>query len=219
MPYLWCVLLGYGLGMLNPAFLLAKLHGFDIRSRGSHNPGASNALLLFGKLRGGLCAAFDIAKAYLSVRLAEGLFPNDPLIFAVTAAACILGHIFPFYMRFRGGKGLACLAGTVMAYDLRVFGVMLACAAVIALSTNYICFVPMSASAALPVVYGILSGNLWGSLLLAAVAVVVILRHVENLRRIRLGRELRLSYLWNKEKETARMQANYPEDEWDHPEI
>jgi hypothetical protein len=77
----------------------------------------------------------------------------------------------------------------------------------------------MFASAALPVVYGILSGNLWGILLLAAVAVVVILRHAENLRRIRLGREMRLSYLWNKEKETARMRANYPEDEWDHPEI
>ena len=89
----------------------------------------------------------------------------------------------------------------------------------IALVTNYICFVPMSASVAFPIVYGCMTGNLPGVLLLILVAVVVLWRHGENIRRIRLGRELRLSYMWNKEKETARMQANYPEEEWDHPEI
>lgn len=219
MPYLWCILVGYLIGMLNPAFLLAKLHGFDIRERGSHNAGASNALLLFGKLRGAGCAVFDITKAFLSVRLTQWLFPGDETVFAVTATACILGHVFPFYMRFRGGKGLACLAGSVLAFDLRVFGIMLACAVLIALVTNYICFVPMAASVALPFVYGAMTRRLWGALLLGVVAVVVILRHRENLRRIRAGRELRLCYLWNREKETARMRANYPEDEWDHPEI
>ena len=214
-----CLLIGYLIGMLNPSYMLARLHGFDIRERGSGNAGASNALLLFGKLRGGLCAAFDIVKAAGSVFLTRVLFPQDPLVFAVTASACILGHIFPFYMHFRGGKGLACLAGTILAFDLRVFGIMLACALLIALVTNYICFVPMSASVAFPIVYGCMTGNLPGVLLLILVAVVVLWRHGENIRRIRLGRELRLSYMWNKEKETARMQANYPEEEWDHPEI
>lgn len=214
-----CLLIGYLIGMLNPSYMLARLHGFDIRERGSGNAGASNALLLFGKLRGVLCATFDIVKAAGSVFLTRVLFPQDPLVFAVTASACILGHIFPFYMHFRGGKGLACLAGTILAFDLRVFGIMLACALVIALVTNYICFVPMSASVVFPIVYGCMTGNLPGVLLLILVAVVVLWRHGENIRRIRLGRELRLSYMWNKEKETARMQANYPEEEWDHPEI
>ena len=219
MTYLICALIGYLLGMLNPAFLLAKIHGFDIRERGSGNAGASNALLLFGKLRGTLCALFDIAKAAGVVCLTRALFPGDPLVFAVTAAACILGHIFPFYMHFHGGKGLACLAGIVMAYDLRVFGIMLAFEAVIALATGYICFVPMSAAVVFPMVYGFMTRCVPGVLLLLVVAVVILMRHTENVRRIRAGRELRLSYLWNKEKETARMQANYPEDEWDHPEI
>ena len=219
MKYVCCLLIGYLIGMLNPSYMLARLHGFDIRERGSGNAGASNALLLFGKLRGVLCATFDIVKAAGSVFLTRVLFPQDPLVFAVTASACILGHIFPFYMHFRGGKGLACLAGTILAFDLRVFGIMLACALVIALVTNYICFVPMSASVVFPIVYGCMTGNLPGVLLLILVAVVVLWRHGENIRRIRLGRELRLSYMWNKEKETARMQANYPEEEWDHPEI
>lgn len=219
MRYLCCVLIGYLMGMLNPSYILARIHGFDIRKRGSGNAGASNALLLFGKLRGMLCAVFDIAKAAGAVCLTRLVFPGDALVFAVTATACILGHIFPVYMGFRGGKGLACLAGTILAFDLRVFGVMLACELVVALATNYICFVPMTAAVAFPFVYGIMTGDARGVLLLSTVAVVVLLRHGENIRRIRMGRELRLSYLWNKKKETARMQENYPEDEWDHPEI
>ena len=219
MRYVVCALIGYLLGMINPSFFLAKLHGIDIRERGSGNAGASNALLLFGKLRGAFCALFDIGKAVGVVCLTRALYPGDPLIFAVAASACILGHIFPFYMGFRGGKGLACLAGVVLAYDLRVFAIMLACEAVIALATQYICFIPMSAAVVFPVVYGVLDRHLWGVVLLSVVAVVVVIRHAENIRRISRGQEIRLSYLWNKEGETARMQANYPEDEWDHPEM
>ncbi len=218
MHYAISALIGYLMGMLNPAYILASLHGFDIRERGSGNAGASNALLLFGKLRGAMCAVFDIAKSAGAVCLTRTLFPGETTIFAVTASACILGHIFPFYMQFRGGKGLACLAGTILAFDLRVFGIMLACEVVIALISGYICFVPMTASVAFPAVYGFMTQDAAGVLLLCAVAAVVLLRHAENIRRIRAGQELRLSYLWDKERETARMKANYPEDEWDHPE-
>ena len=218
MPYATSALIGYLLGILNPAYILARLYGFDIRERGSGNAGASNAMLLFGKLRGALCAVFDIAKSAGAVCLTRALFPADPLVFAVTATACILGHIFPFYMRFRGGKGLACLAGAILAYDLRVFGIMLACEIVVALVSSYICFVPITASAVFPFVFGCMTRSIPGALLLGVVAVVVLFRHAENIHRIRTGRELRLSYLWDKEGETARMKANYPEDEWDHPE-
>ena len=218
MPYATSALIGYLLGMLNPSYILARLYGFDIRDRGSGNAGASNAMLLFGKLRGALCAVFDIAKSAGAVCLTRALFPGDPLVFSVTATACILGHIFPFYMRFRGGKGLACLAGTILAYDIRVFAIMLACEAVIALATSYICFVPMTAAVAFPFVYGFMMRSIPGTLLLGVVAAVVLYRHAENIRRIRMGREMRLAYLWDREGETARMKANYPEDEWDHPE-
>ena len=219
MRYVICLLVGYLAGALNPSYILARLYGFDIRTRGSHNAGASNAFLLFGKMRGFLCAIFDIAKAYLVASIPRWMFPEDSLAFAVASTACILGHIFPFYMKFRGGKGLACLAGVILAFDLRVFGIMLACEAVIALVTSYICFVPMTAAAAFPLVYGLITRDLWGALLLLVMAAVVLWRHGENIRRIRRGRELRLSYMWNKEKEMARMRENYPEEEWDHPEI
>ena len=113
MPYLFTALLGYSLGCINPAYILARIKGFDIHEKGSGNAGASNALITMGKLRGFFCAAFDIAKAALAVLLARLLFPNVDT-FAVSASCAILGHIFPFYLRFRGGKGLACLCGAVL---------------------------------------------------------------------------------------------------------
>ena len=211
MSYLLSAVMGYLVGTINPAFILAKLHGFDIREKGSRNAGASNALLLFGKARGILCAVFDIAKAAFIIWLTGHIF--DPInTFAVTAAACILGHIFPFYMRFKGGKGLACIAGMVLAYDLKVFAVMLAAELIIALATGYICFVPITASIAFPVVYGVMDRDILGALLLAAVAVVVFCKHLVNLKRISKGREARLSYLWSRDQETARLKRNYGKD-------
>lgn len=218
MRYPVCLLIAYLLGAINPAYLLARIRGFDIRKRGSGNAGASNALLLFGKARGILCAVFDIGKAFAVSFAVKLLFPGDTLLFAVTASACILGHIFPFYMKFRGGKGLACLGGVILAFDLRVFGIMVACELILVLVVNYICVVPMTAAVIFAVLFGIMTKDLFGSLLLGGVAAVILWRHAENIRRIRRGRELRLSYLWNKEKETARMKTHYSEEEWDHPE-
>ncbi len=212
MPYLLCALMGYLIGTVNPAYLLGRLQGIDIRQKGSKNAGASNALILFGKAGGIVCAAFDIAKAALTILLAKALFPSADT-FAITAAFCILGHIFPFYMRFRGGKGLACLTGAFLALDLRVFAVALAIEVIIVLATRYICFIPLTASAALPVLYGILHRDLAGALLLAVVAVVIWFKHAVNLRRIPEGREMRITYLWNREKETARLRKYYGDEE------
>ncbi len=207
--YFTCAAAGYLVGTINPSYILSKIRGFDIRQRGSGNAGASNALIVLGKLAGVICAIFDIAKAALVILLMKRLFPKMICAFAVTGAACILGHIFPFYMRFRGGKGLACLAGMILAFDWRVFLIMLCYAVVLALVTNYICFVPMTASVVFPFVYGFLRHDWIGVLLLGVVAVVILCKHRENIRRIRMGTEMRLSYLWNKEKEVQRLKVNY----------
>ena len=76
MPYLISALLGYGLGCINPAYVVARLKGFDIREKGSGNAGASNILITLGKARGIFCAAFDIAKAALAVLLTGWIFSS-----------------------------------------------------------------------------------------------------------------------------------------------
>ncbi|MBQ8408514.1 MAG: glycerol-3-phosphate acyltransferase [Clostridia bacterium] len=208
MEYLGCVSIGYLIGAFNPAYILSKLKGFDIRQRGSGNAGASNALIVFGKLVGVICALLDIAKTCLAIWLTGAIFPGLPFSFVLTGSSCILGHIFPFYMRFRGGKGLACLGGMILMFDWRVFLIMLAVEAVIVLVTGYLCFVPMSASVIFSVTYGIMRRDLIGAAILLAVAAVILFRHKENIKRIRAGIEARFSYLWNKEKEIERLKKN-----------
>ena len=200
MRYVLCIIMGYLTGTINPSYIIAKLRGFDIREKGSRNAGASNALILFGKVIGIGCALFDIAKAALAIWLCGALFPELAYSFAVTGVACMLGHVFPFYMKFKGGKGLACLGGMILAFDWRVFLIMLTAEIVVAVVTDYICFVPLTASVIFPMVYGIMRRDVWGALIVALILPLMLYKHRENLKRIKQKSEMPFSFLWNKEK-------------------
>ena len=206
--YLICALMGYLVGTINPAYIISKIRGFDIRKKGSGNAGASNAVIVLGRVIGVLCALFDILKATLIIWVAGKIFPDLAFSFAITGVACIVGHIFPFYMKFRGGKGLACLGGVVLAFDWRVFLIMLAGEILVAILSNYICFVPVTAGLIFPVVYGVMTRDVWGALILLLAGLLIVYRHKDNFKRIRNGSEARLSYLWNKDKEIERLQNN-----------
>ena len=200
MKYVLCILIGYVIGAINPSYIIGKIRGVDIRQKGSKNAGASNALILFGKALGIGCALFDIAKATFAIWLCGKLFPALTYSFAVTGVACILGHVFPFHMKFRGGKGLACLGGMILAFDWRVFLIMLAAEIVVAIATDYICFVPLTASAVFPIVYGIMRRDVWGALIIALILPLMLYKHMENLKRIKQKTEMPFSFLWKKEK-------------------
>lgn len=201
-----CILIGYLVGGINPAYIIGRLKGFDIRARGSGNAGASNAVIVMGKGVGVFTAIFDIAKAYLSVKLVEWLFPQVKLAGVLCGSACILGHIFPPLMRFRGGKGLACLGGVVLALDWLVFVILLSIELVLVLVVDYICVVPITASIVYPIIYAVRTGSIVGTAALLVVAVVILFKHRINIRRIMNGEEAHFSYLWNKDKELERMQ-------------
>ena len=212
MKALYCSLIGYIIGCINPAFILGKLRGMDIRTKGSGNAGASNAIITLGKLTGAFAALFDIFKAFFSITLSMKLFPTFKFAFPITAAACVAGHIFPVFMGFHGGKGLACLGGLVLRFDWKIFLILLAAEVVIVLLTDYICFVPLTASVAFTVIYALLTKDVVGTLLFAAMCVVMFIKHIDNIKRIMEGREVHVSYLWNTEKETERMRNVLGED-------
>lgn len=213
MNYIICFILGYLVGTVNPSYFFALKKGFDIRKKGSGNAGASNAFITMGKSIGVLCIFLDILKAYGIVELSTYLFSDEPYVFVVTASACILGHIFPFYMKFRGGKGLACIGGALLAYSPWVFLIALLVEAAIAFSIDYICVVPISASVVLPILYGIIERDIIGMLFLMFVGAIIIWKHKENLMRIKNGTELHLSFIWNKEKELERQKQFIKSDE------
>ena len=119
------IIAGYLIGCINLSYLLSMRRGFDIREHGSGNAGASNVIITMGKKIGAFVALFDIFKAYFAVKLAVTLFPTIFLVGIVTSVAVIMGHIFPFYMGFKGGKGFASLGGSILALDSRLFLVLL----------------------------------------------------------------------------------------------
>ena len=212
MNALWCALLGYFVGCINPAYMISKIKGFDIRKRGSGNAGASNAVITMGKRVGILIALFDIVKAFAVVRVSMLLFPTFVLAMPITGAACILGHIFPVFMGFRGGKGLACLGGVILAFHEVTFLIMLLSELVLVLIVDYICVVPITASIIFPIVYAKMTGEYIGALVLGGISVIMILKHIENLKRIRNGMEMHFSYLWKKNREIERLQKKHDEN-------
>jgi len=210
-----CILMGYLIGSFNLSYFLAKLRGYDIRQHGSGNAGASNVIITMGKKKGAIVAVVDILKAYVVIKVACFLFPDFELAGALASASVILGHIFPFYMGFRGGKGLATLGGSILAMDYRLFIVLLLFALFIAFVTDYICFVPITVSVIFPVVYGFMTKSIPIAAILLIPAVFIWYRHIENLQRIKAGKELHFSFLWNRAAEAERMGVdddgeNYP---------
>ena len=198
------LLLGYAVGCLSPAFVIGKLKGYDVRKTGSKNAGATNTMLMAGKLAGVLVAMTDIVKAACSWWLSAALFPGVRVAGMIGGAACTLGHIYPLPLRFRGGKGLACMGGVILAYEPKTLLMMLAIALTIGLITNYLAVVTVSIAAIWPLYYGVATGFWPGAAILAVPLIPITIRHLENFRRMKAGTELRLSYLWDKEAELRR---------------
>ncbi len=200
-----CCLIGYALGNINPSYFFARKKGYDVRKDGSGNAGASNALILAGKSAFFVTALMDIFKAYLACRICRVLFPSLSVAPQLGGVACILGHMFPALLRFRGGKGLACLGGVILAWSWQWFFLLLLLAAMVAFVTRYVCVVAPAFSVIFPACYVCRTGEMLAALILLIPAIPIFAKHWENFRRIREGTELRMSYLWNKDEELRRI--------------
>lgn len=116
-----CVVIGYVFGLFQTSYFYGKAHGIDIREHGSGNAGTTNALRVLGKKAGVIVLLGDCLKCILAVCLARCIFgPSHPdikyLLCLYTGAGAILGHNYPFYMGFKGGKGIAATGGMILAF-------------------------------------------------------------------------------------------------------
>ena len=214
MNVILCGAMGYLIGTINPAYIIGRCKGVDIRKYGSGNAGATNATLIMGKAIGFFCAIMDIFKAFAAYKLAKMIFPMLTFAGALAGCACVLGHIFPVWMGFAGGKGLACIGGVILAHDWELFLLLLMAEILLTLVVGYICVMALSVSVIFPVIYGFTTRDLMGMTILASLIPVIIYKHLPNIRRILEGREARISWLWNAEKEEARLQKRYTDGEW-----
>ena len=192
MEYGIVILAAYLMGCSNMAYYIAKLKKADIQSAGSGNLGASNATVLLGWRAGVLTAVHDIGKALLAVLAAQWLFPEKPLIGAVAGVACVLGHIFPFYLKFKGGKGFASYFGMTLALNWKFALVIAVLVLLVTVITDYIVAGTTLTIVTVPVYLGIAEHSVLLALTLCIATAVIVYKHRMNYVRIYEGTEIGL---------------------------
>lgn len=203
-----CIFIGYVLGMFQTGYIYGKLHHVDIRQHGSGNAGATNTLRTLGWKAGLITFAGDLGKAMLAMLIGWILFRDKyadgvKLLEMYAGFGAVLGHNFPFYMKFKGGKGIACTAGFILAFYppmaplcLLLFIVTVAVTRYVSLGSILvmICFWVQL------VLFGQLGHlNVNSNLILeiyivgALFSVMGIWRHRENIKRLLAGKENKFS--------------------------
>ena len=187
------LLVGYALGCIQSAYLVGRLVGkLDIREHGSGNAGASNITSVMGLNYGAIVGLVDILKGAAAVQVVRWTYPTNPELAYLAGLMAVVGHMFPAYLGFRGGKGVATLAGMMFGIDWKLGVLFVLLVAVPALLTDYIVAGSFTTFLALPVV--IYLGELPVSLLILSMVLTVICfyLHRGNIQRILAGEELKI---------------------------
>lgn len=187
------VLVGYLLGSISFAVLLVRARtGGDIRAEGSGNAGATNVLRAYGKKLAIAVAILDVAKGAAAVGLVR-LVTADPRWAAAAGFAAILGHVFPVFYAFRGGKGVATAVGVFLLLAPLALLVCLAVFIGLVAVTRYVSLGSIVSMAILPPVAGLLfDAPLPVVTAAAATALLVLVKHLPNLKRLSRGEERKL---------------------------
>ena len=184
MGYFIASLLGYFLGCSNLAYYISRAAKKDIRQSGTGNLGASNATVLFGWKAGVAVAVHDAGKALLAVLLAKLLFPDLENVGAVAGVAAVLGHIYPFYLKFKGGKGTASFVGLTLALNWRLALAVLAILVLATIITDYIVIGTFSVIVTVPAYMGLFHHNLILMAIVCIASFAIFWKHRENIGRM-----------------------------------
>ena len=183
------VVLGYLCGSLASAVIVCRIMKLpDPRKQGSGNPGATNVLRLGGKKAAALTLAGDALKGAVPVLLAH-LLSDSPAVLASTAVAAIVGHMYPVFFQFKGGKGVATTFGAVAALVYPVALFMGAVWVLTAMATRYASLASLAAAVAAPLFALVFIQEPATILALVIIAALLVYRHRENIQRLRDGIE------------------------------
>ncbi|MBD5492373.1 MAG: glycerol-3-phosphate 1-O-acyltransferase PlsY [Lachnospiraceae bacterium] len=214
-----CLLIGYVFGLFQTAYIYGRLHGIDIRNYGSGNAGTTNTLRVFGTKAGLLVLFGDIMKCILAVVITGVIFGNTHgdeiyLLKMYTAAGAIVGHNFPFYLKFKGGKGIAATAGLILSFHpyLIPMGIVLFFGAFF--TTHYVSLGSLLVYAGFFAelvilgqmgIFGMTQPLLIEMYVIAGIlTVMAFYKHRENIKRLLSGTE-RKTYLTHKNKEAEEL--------------
>ena len=184
---------GYFLGSLNFSLIISKKKfGEDVRDHGSGNAGTTNMLRTYGKTAAVMTLLGDFMKAVVSVLIGTACF--GMMTAHLAGLACIVGHAFPIYYHFKGGKGVACAAGMILAISPVTFLILLLFFAIIVGWTKYVSLGSIMCMLLYPVILDSVESykGPWTLVAIACTALVIWL-HRENIKRLREGKENKIS--------------------------
>lgn len=189
-----CAALGYLLGSFNGAIIISRLiYRSDIRKHGSGNAGTTNMVRTYGWKRAALVIAIDMLKILAAALLAQAAAGRTGLL--IGAAAAVVGHAYPAFFHFKGGKGVLSGAMLALLVDTRVFLAVIAVFAVVLLVGRYVSLSSMAAAFSFPFAFAF-----WGARgpaevgYACALALFIIYLHRENIKRLINGTEHRISF-------------------------
>jgi len=204
MERLICVCIGYVFGMIQTAYLYGRLNHIDIREHGSGNAGTTNALRTLGWKAGAITFLGDCLKCVAAVVLVRIIFGNAstgelPLLSMYAGVGTVIGHNYPFYLKFKGGKGIAVTAGLILSTNLLMTAIALVIFVSLVAITRYVSVGSIAVVFAFlisMIVYGQMGGfHMEPGLLYELYSVVVclviltVMKHRENIKRLIQGTE------------------------------
>ena len=194
MTYIWALLIGYFLGSINFAVLVAKYKGLDLFSLGSGNPGATNVKRTMGAFWGNTVFLLDFSKGYLAVFLTQSILVlegfNYDLLGILGLLGAILGHSFSIFLKFRGGKGVATTMGGLLALMPWVLVLGLVAWLIVFFSTRVVAMASIVFAISLPISFYFfhdLPDVRW--IFCIVLAILIVVRHYSNIQRLLSGKE------------------------------
>ncbi len=182
MAVFFSLALGYLVGSISPAAILAWLNHVDLKQEGTRNLGATNTMIVLGRSAGVFVMVVDIAKSYFAGVLASLLCPSFSAAGLLACAGTILGHCFPLFLHFRGGRGLAAFGGMVLYYQPWFFPVILLPAVILMIVLDAGVAVPVTAGIALPALVYFNGGSGTELLIVVLAGVLLIAKHLDKVK-------------------------------------
>lgn len=175
--------LGYLIGSISPAAFISKLKHVNLKEEGTKNLGATNTTIVLGRSAGIFVMVFDILKSYCAAKIAKLLFPQLAIAGMLACIGTIVGHCFPLFLHFAGGKGLAAFGGMVLAYEPWFFVAIVIPGVILMILLNTGVAVPMLASVMFPIMTYTYSRSIGDTVCALIASIIIVAMHWTNLQK------------------------------------
>ena len=182
------IVFAYLLGSVPVGVLLARIKGTDPRKVGSGNIGATNVMRAAGKVTGALTLAGDILKGLLPVAVAF-IMEEPVIVVAAAGLAAFLGHLFPLFLKFKGGKGVATALGVYLALDPFAVVITVIVFVLVLLKWRFVSLGSLVGVAAMPLLLYLLNAPDYYIYLALVIGALIFIKHKDNIRRLLAGTE------------------------------